>query len=131
MDKLIAQSVINVGNTLQGEGILANFGVINHATSPFYAPDAFNRVLSVIIAIVTIIATIWFFFILITSAVSIISSGSDKAVLETAKKRIYLGFAGLLIVIASIMIVDIIGTLLGLDILDPAEWIYFRVWNVF
>lgn len=79
----------------------------------------FTKFISSAIGLMTIIAIIWFAFVLIIGAIGIISSGGDKASLETARKRITTGIVGLVVVIAAIFIIDLIGRLIGLpDILD-------------
>lgn len=79
----------------------------------------FTQFLSSAIGLMTIIAIIWFIFVLITGAISMISAGSDKQALESARKRIINGLIGLTVVVAAIFIVEVIGRILGLkDILN-------------
>jgi hypothetical protein len=82
----------------------------------------FSQFLSSTIGLLTIVAFIWFVFVFISGAIGIISSGGDKAALESAQKRITNGLIGLVVVIAAIFIVDLIGNLLGIpNILNIAE----------
>lgn len=74
--------------------------------------------ISMVIGVMTVVAIIWFLFTLITGAISIIGSGGDKQALESAKKKITTGVIGLVVVIASIFILDLIGTIFGIDFLD-------------
>jgi hypothetical protein len=84
-----------------------------------YAPAIFTNVITVTIGIMTIVAVIWFTFVLITGAISLITSGGDKGALENARKRISTGLIGLIIVIIAVFIIDLIGHLLGYpDILN-------------
>ena len=70
------------------------------------------------------IAAIWFTFSLVTGAISIISSGGDKAKVAEARARIVTALIGLVVIIAAIFIVELIGTLIGFDlILNPGEFI--------
>lgn len=79
----------------------------------------FTKFLSSTIGLMTIIAIIWFIFVLITGAISMISAGSDKQALESARKKIINGLTGLVVVVAAIFIVEVIGRILGLkDILN-------------
>ena len=71
-----------------------------------------------VIGVMTVVAIIWFLFTLITGAISIIGSGGDKQALESARKKITTGVIGLVVVIASIFILDLIGTIFGIDFLD-------------
>jgi len=79
----------------------------------------FSRFISSAIGLMTIIAVIWFIFILISGAIGIIGAGGDKATLESSRKRITSGLVGLVVVILGIFIVDLVGTLIGIpDILN-------------
>jgi hypothetical protein len=82
----------------------------------------FNMFISSAIGIISVIAFVWFIFIIITGAISIISSGGDKNALESAKKRITSGIIGLVVLIAGLFIVSFIGQFLGIqNILNPGE----------
>lgn len=84
------------------------------------APTIFNKIISSTIGLMTIIAFIWFLFLLVSGAYSIMSAGGDKQALESAKKRIATGLIGVVVIIAAIFIVSLIGELIGLpDILNP------------
>lgn len=74
--------------------------------------------ISMVIGVMTVVAIIWFLFTLITGAISIIGSGGDKQALESARKKITTGVIGLVVVIASVFILDLIGTIFGIDFLD-------------
>jgi len=81
--------------------------------------ELFNRVISIAIGIITVVAGIWFIFLIITGAIAYMSAGGDKGKLEEAQKRITTGLVGLIIVIAGFFIADLVGYLLGLNIIDP------------
>jgi hypothetical protein len=88
------------------------------------APDVFNRTLSTIIGVMTIIAGIWFVFLIMSGAISWMGAGGDKGAIEDAKKKIQNGLIGLAIVISAVFLVDIVGTILGFPyITNPAEFI--------
>ncbi|KKT67477.1 MAG: hypothetical protein UX25_C0022G0006 [Candidatus Woesebacteria bacterium GW2011_GWC2_45_9] len=78
----------------------------------------FTQFISSAIGLMTIIAIIWFIFVLISGAIGIISAGGDKASLESARKRITTGIIGLVVVVAGIFIIDLIGSLIGIDVLN-------------
>ena len=93
------------------------------------APAIFNNFISGAIGMMTIIAIIWFVFLLISGAIGIMGSGGDKAGAESSKKRITNGIIGLVVVIAAIFIVRLLGLLLGIsDILDPSVFIE-NIWK--
>ena len=87
------------------------------------AGSLFDDIISAAIGLITIIAGIWFVFLLISGAIGVMTAGGDKASMETARKRITSGVIGLVIVVAGIFLVELIGGLLGLDILQPGKQI--------
>jgi ABC-type dipeptide/oligopeptide/nickel transport system permease subunit len=109
MKNLIAQQPIQIapsgGFKGLGTGNLAN---------PGNGVDAFVTFISGTIAVLTVVAIIWFIFVFITGAIGIISSGGDKQALETAKKKITTAIIGLVVVLLAIVIINIIGTVLGI-----------------
>jgi hypothetical protein len=95
---------------LNGKGLLA---------APGNGIDIFVKFISGTIGLLTIIAIIWFIFTFITGAIGIISSGGDKAALESAQKKITTGLIGLVVVVIAIFAISLIGYLLGFsNILD-------------
>lgn len=88
------------------------------------APSVFNQFISATIGFLTIVAALWFVFVFVSGAISIISSSGDKGALESARKRIFNALIGLAVVVASIFVVRLVGKILGFDIiLNPAEFI--------
>jgi len=107
----IAKGNIPIG-PLEGPG---KWGIVS---APF---STFNNIISTIISIMTVVAAIWFIFVLISGAIGWISAGGDKASLETAKKKITNGIVGIVVVVAAVFLADILGELIGLDILNPGN----------
>lgn len=121
MFELIAQQPQNLGDPLRGIGPLGLQG--QDASGAF---GIFTNLISKAIGLMTIIAFIWFTFLLISGAYGVMSSGGDKGAAETARKRISSGITGIVIVIAAIFVVRIIATLLGVqDALNPASILNF------
>lgn len=75
----------------------------------------FSKFISSTIGLMTIIAIVWFIFVLITGAIGWISAGGDKAAVEAARKKITSGLIGLVVVVAAIFIIDLIGYLIGIE----------------
>jgi phosphoglycerol transferase MdoB-like AlkP superfamily enzyme len=111
MNKLAADIIIAPDGGFKGIGTLGD-----PSTNPV---GIFSNFISGIIGVMTIVAIIWAIFVIITGAVSIISSGGDKQALEAARKRITNGVLGLVIVFISLFLVEIIAYFLGIkDILN-------------
>ena len=112
----IAQVPHNLGN-INGIGPLGTL-------KPEEGALMFEKIISNIIGIMTIVAVIWFTFQFIVGAIGWLSSGGDKNKLASAQGKITSGLIGLVIVIAAVFFIQLIGILLGLpDILKPATFI--------
>ncbi len=83
----------------------------------------FSDVLSLTIGVLTVVAFIWFVFKLITGAIGILGSGGDKNKLAEARANITYGIVGLILVISAIFLAGIIGTVLGVNILEISSLI--------
>lgn len=108
---LLAQIEKEIGEPLRGIGPLGLEG----AADAGQAPSVFNNFISTMIGLMTIIAIVWFVFLLITGAYGFMTAGGDKAQLETARKRIFTGIIGFVLIIAAVFIVDLIGKLFGIN----------------
>ncbi|MEK7112912.1 MAG: hypothetical protein AAB875_06400 [Patescibacteria group bacterium] len=106
MKNLLAQEGTPLGKPLEGIGTLG---------TPGEGFPLFTKFISSTIGLLTIVAIIWFVFVLITGAIGMIGAGGDKAALESSRKRITSGIIGLVIVIAAVFIVDLIGRILGIE----------------
>lgn len=116
MNGKIAQTSIPIGNLR----LIGNIGLEGDG-NPI---NLFASIISSTIGLLTVIAAIYFIFVIITAAISIISAGGDKVALEEGQKRLTSGFIGLVIVVAAMFIVDFITDILGIpDILDIAAMI--------
>ncbi len=82
------------------------------------AVGIFTKFISSVVALLTVVAIIWFVFSFITGAIGIISSGGDKASLESARKKIANSIIGLIVTIAAIFVIRLLGYLIGVNFLD-------------
>ena len=84
--------------------------------------NLFSRFISTTIGLMTIVAIIWFAFVLISGAIGMMGAGGDKQTMESARKRITSGLIGLVVVIAALFILYLVGTLFGIpNILNIGE----------
>lgn len=86
-------------------------------------PAVLNTVLSTVVGVMTGIAFIWFLVQFFLGAITIIGAEGDKAKLSEAKAKITMALVGLIVTVAAIFLVDLVGFILGFDILNPAEFI--------
>lgn len=118
---IIAQVEKNIGGRLEGQGELGN--TLNFYNNIGNASNLFEKVMSIIIGFLTVVAGIYFIFQFITGALGFLSAGGDKTKIQAAQAKIGQAVLGLAIVIIAIFIIDFIGTLLGLKILSPGDFI--------
>ena len=119
MNNLLTQVQHNLGGPFQGIGSYGLEGQ-NANRSPFL----FSQILTAIIGLLTLVAGIWFIFLLISGGIAWIGSGGDKGKLAQARSQMFTGVIGLAIVVAALFIVEIIGGLIGFpDILNPVSFI--------
>ena len=115
----IADILLSPEDGFEGRGPLGLEG-----KDPTQAGEVFSDFISTVIGLITIIAFIWFTFLMVTGGYGFMSAGGDKQALETARKKITTGIVGVIIVIAAVFIVDLIGELIGIpEILNPAKLI--------
>jgi len=88
------------------------------------APQVFNQFFSTFIGIITVVSFISFVILLITGAVAVMTAGGDKQKMETARSKITTAVIGLVIVISAIFIIDLVGSLFGVEnVLNPGSFI--------
>jgi len=113
MEKVFAQSSTSLGR-IGGAG-LGPFG--NIGLTQTSGLEAVVKVVSSIIGLMTISATIWFIFQFLTGGTAWITAGGDKGKLKEARDRITHAFIGLIIVVAGWSILALAGQFFNFDIL--------------
>ena len=83
--------------------------------------ERLNSALGGLIGFLTILGGLWFFIQFIIAGYNWISAGGDKGKVEQAQQKITNSLVGLLIVIGAYVIVGLVGSILGLKILNPGE----------
>jgi hypothetical protein len=119
---LLAQKAYPLGHWLEGIGPLGNTTNLLSGSGQG-AFTLFFKVLSAIIGIMTIVAAIWFVFQFFIAAIQIMASSGDKTKMQEASGRITHALIGLVVVIGAIFFISLIGSLTGLKILCPWEFI--------
>lgn len=120
MNKYLADIQLSPNGGFRGQGPLGLEG-----KSSVESLSIFNGFLSAAIGVMTIIGAIWFIFLFLTGAIGIISSSGDKQKLTEARSKITTGLIGLVVMIASVFIIDLVGKLIGLDILNSIMQVPF------
>jgi len=117
----------SIGGQIVGKGPLADF-FLSPGSGPASIGALFARGISVIIGILTVVAGLWFLFQFMIGAFGWLTAGGDKAQLEGARKRLANSIIGLVIVVAAIFIIEIVGNIIGLEILRPDLFIE-NIWS--
>lgn len=87
-----------------------------------------NKVVSIAIGFITLAAFLYFMFQFFTAGLSWVTAGGDQKKIENAGNKITNGIIGMVIVISAIFVIDLLGKVLGIDILNPFEFIT-KIWS--
>jgi hypothetical protein len=71
------------------------------------------------LGLLTVGAGIFFIFYFLLAAIGMIAAGGDSGKLNKAKDQMLHGALGLIIVVAAYAIIGLLGSVIGLDILNP------------
>lgn len=110
MQKLTDASLGQIGG---GEG-LGPFANITDASAGF---AAVANIVSKVIGVITIAAGIWFLFQFLIGGFNWITSGGDKAKLQSARDRLTNAFIGLIVVVAGWAVLALTGFFFHIDFL--------------
>jgi len=83
--------------------------------------DRFSQIISNVIGFMTIAGGIYFIFMFLTGAYGWMTGGGNKEALQNAQNRIVYAIIGLALLVAAYGLISIVGTLLGIPILNPRE----------
>lgn len=118
MKKIIA-SITSVGSFLLAKSsVLAEDSTISIQKPSNVKITDFGKLIGSIVGIALTLATIAAFGFLIMGGIQWITSGGDKAGVESAQHRIQAALIGLLIVFATWALFTVIGRFLGIDVFN-------------
>lgn len=113
MQKLLALS------KAQPLGNITTPGGYQPGTSIQESTGAVEKLLSNVLVVLTIVASLAFAIMFLLGGLNWITAGGDKGKIDTAKKMMTSGAIGLIVIAVSYSIVWIVGKALGIDILNP------------
>lgn len=87
------------------------------------ATSAVEKLISNVLVVLTIVASIAFVLYFLLGGLNWITSGGDKGKVDKAKSMMTNGAIGLIVVAVSYAIVWIVGKALGIDVLNPGTLI--------
>lgn len=85
--------------------------------------------LSDIIGLITALAALFFIVYAFLAAYQMVTAGGDSGKVTKAKDRLTWGVLGLVLIVATYSIIGLIGSLVGISILNPGELIQSIVPN--
>jgi len=100
---------------------LGRFQVTPQGKSVAPYSDSLELILSTVIGFLTIFGGLYFIITFIVGGLGWATAGGDTNKVEEAKKRMTNGALGLIIVVAAYSVIYIIGSVLGLDILNVSR----------
>jgi hypothetical protein len=109
--------------------LIAQFGEGLQPVSPLVEGAAedpagnLELIISNILGFFTIVGGIFFIVYFLMASIQWITSGGDSSKLDSARNRMIHGVLGLTLLVAAYGIIGIVGSLIGVDILNPAEMI--------
>lgn len=109
MNKLLTETKLEFGE-FSGVG---DIGKVEGNGVPQFA-----KFISTIIGVLTVVGIVWFIIQFMSGALGIITSGGDKAGLESAKKKITTSLIGLVVVLIAVVLIRLVGSFIGVDFLN-------------
>lgn len=103
-------------------GVSEEGGIINPVIGLFGTQPGqitIATILATFLRISLVVAGILLLIYLVIGGIQWLTSGGEKAALESARGRLTNAFIGLLIIVLVLVIIDLINRVLGLDILRP------------
>ena len=115
LSQLLAQ--VNLG-TFKG------IGPLGEPTDIDWATGKFENAISITIAVMTIVAGIWFIYQFFIGAFEWLSAAGEKTQIQNAHKKLINGMVGLGVIVLSYALISIFGRMVGFsDILNPGALI--------
>ncbi|MBU1967024.1 hypothetical protein KKH50_01865 [Patescibacteria group bacterium] len=114
--------VMNIHTTIAGN--LGTFKAPSSAFAPTTGADAattFERILSIALGGFTIIAAVYFLLLLAVAAFTWIGAAGDTGKITKARDTMTNGLIGLVILVSVYAIAGVVGTILGIDLLNPGK----------
>ena len=82
-----------------------------------------ETLISNVIGLLTVLASLMFVIYFILGAFEWISSGGDKGKLEKARNRMMYGVIGMIIIVGAYSLLGLLSGIIGIDFLNPAQQI--------
>lgn len=112
-----------------GDGIVPPFADDNKYTKDILNPETASEnafttlelIVSNVLALLTTIGGLVFIIYFLLGAIAWISSGGDTSKVSKARDQMIQGALGLIVLVAMYAIVGLVGSIVGIDVLNPAQ----------
>ncbi len=94
---------------------------VGDLSSPTEALGSMEKIISNVLAIVTVMAGLYFIVTMILAAMDWIGAGGDSGKVQKARDRMIQGALGLTVIVLSYAIIGLVGGVLGIELLQPAK----------
>jgi hypothetical protein len=118
MDKILLAQSGPIGGSFQN--ISSRFGVNSTGSD---APSQLNTLFTTVFGFLTIVGGLAFLIYFTIGAINWITAGGDQQKVDTAKSFMTNGAIGMIVIVSAYAIITIIGTILGVEILNPGQLI--------
>jgi uncharacterized protein HemY len=90
-------------------------------TDNYSALNSLTNFISQLFGVMTVLAGLFFIVYFVMGAFKWTAAGGDSGKVQKARDQMVQGVLGLILIVASYSIIGLIGTILGLEILDPMK----------
>jgi len=98
----------------------AGAGGLAGAASGANPLTSLESVISMLMGLVTVVASLLLLGYIVLGGVTWITAGGDSGKIEKARNKIVQGVIGLAVVVAAYALIGLVGKVIGIDILNPA-----------
>ncbi len=106
-------------NLYQGEGLKGYGSLGLENADPSTSGTLLNKIISTTVGVLTSVIFIYFVVSFFAGALAWITAGGDQKKVEGARKKLTNSLIGLVIAVAAIFLIELVGRILGVDILRP------------
>ncbi len=91
------------------------------SSSPTSTVNSFESFISQMIGVLTIVGSVFFIGYFVMGAFKWVTSGGDTGKVQKARDQMVQGVLGLIMLVAAYGIIGLVGTIFGLNILQPGQ----------
>lgn len=106
-----------------GGGFTSDLPYAKNAADSTQVLSTFETVISNALGLLTVLAGLFFIMTFFLAAFKWLSAGGDSGKVQKARDEMVQAVLGLIIVVAAYAIIGLIGTIVGINILQPAKTI--------